>query len=498
MCSGISRGRRIVQTAIGGRSRSPSSRRPRRSRFSWIEGFDDPATPTSDRVGVLKEGSPTARKILILVPGTSASAAYFAPLAQRHRQQDTRAGRCGRWSAGRTTRGPLDGRPREARRGHAAAALRLLPRLASRTPASRSTTSAFPYGVLFARAAGACESRSRTSGGWSRGARRQSREVVLGGHSLGGSIATAYATWDFNGRPGGDDLSGLVSSTAAAGHHAHREQATEAPAGPAEQLAMATFGGIPPPFAGLSTSSGRRSRRSAPNEPSILQGCRAAAHLSASVAVTNEAGYGYALDTDTSPTNWPPPMCTPVASRTAALRAAGTRPGDISPIQRVADMFSGTACRPRRHRVVPPAAPDGRFGSSRRGDRQSGADGARRLRDARPGPRRLSVYAFGAPWEVRGCWMRRSAGRPVRHPAAEGDAGERQRHLRPRRSDRGVSAERLRGQPAAVPAEDQEGRAGQGRPQAPRTGRIAQAPARTSASSASHRPHRTAGTRAGR
>ena len=31
-------------------------------------------------------------------------------------------------------------------------------------------------------------------------ARRDSREVVLGGHSLGGSIATAYATWDFNGR----------------------------------------------------------------------------------------------------------------------------------------------------------------------------------------------------------------------------------------------------------------------------------------------------------
>ena len=31
-------------------------------------------------------------------------------------------------------------------------------------------------------------------------ARTGSREVVLGGHSLGASIATAYATWDFNGR----------------------------------------------------------------------------------------------------------------------------------------------------------------------------------------------------------------------------------------------------------------------------------------------------------
>jgi len=36
------------------------------------------------------------------------------------------------------------------------------------------------------------------------------RTVVLGGHSLGGTITTAYATWDFNGRAGVDDLAGLV------------------------------------------------------------------------------------------------------------------------------------------------------------------------------------------------------------------------------------------------------------------------------------------------
>src|SRR5437879_2778625 len=53
------------------------------ARFSWIRGYDDPATPDQyDKVGILKEGSPAARKILVLVPGTSASAAYFEPLAQ--------------------------------------------------------------------------------------------------------------------------------------------------------------------------------------------------------------------------------------------------------------------------------------------------------------------------------------------------------------------------------------------------------------------------------
>ena len=35
-------------------------------------------------------------------------------------------------------------------------------------------------------------------------------KVVLGGHSLGGSVVTAYATWDFAGHAGADGLSGLV------------------------------------------------------------------------------------------------------------------------------------------------------------------------------------------------------------------------------------------------------------------------------------------------
>ena len=35
-------------------------------------------------------------------------------------------------------------------------------------------------------------------------------KVVLGGHSLGGSVVTAYATWDFGGKPGADGLAGLV------------------------------------------------------------------------------------------------------------------------------------------------------------------------------------------------------------------------------------------------------------------------------------------------
>ena len=41
-------------------------------------------------------------------------------------------------------------------------------------------------------------------------ARKLGGKVVLGGHSLGGSVVTAYATWNFGGRAGADQLAGLV------------------------------------------------------------------------------------------------------------------------------------------------------------------------------------------------------------------------------------------------------------------------------------------------
>src|SRR5215470_2374397 len=51
--------------------------------FTWMKGFDDPATPDNlDRVGVLEIGPRTARHVLVLSPGTSAGSAYFLPLAQ--------------------------------------------------------------------------------------------------------------------------------------------------------------------------------------------------------------------------------------------------------------------------------------------------------------------------------------------------------------------------------------------------------------------------------
>ena len=52
-------------------------------RFERLAGFHAPGTPAKyNKVGVLKVGPKSAKNILVLNPGTSASAAYFAPLAE--------------------------------------------------------------------------------------------------------------------------------------------------------------------------------------------------------------------------------------------------------------------------------------------------------------------------------------------------------------------------------------------------------------------------------
>ena len=52
-------------------------------RFTRIQGYAAPGTPAKyNRVGILEVGPRRARNVLVLNPGTSASAAYFEPLAE--------------------------------------------------------------------------------------------------------------------------------------------------------------------------------------------------------------------------------------------------------------------------------------------------------------------------------------------------------------------------------------------------------------------------------
>ena len=41
-------------------------------------------------------------------------------------------------------------------------------------------------------------------------AHKGGRQVILGGHSLGASLAAAYGAWDFNGKPGHKEIDGIV------------------------------------------------------------------------------------------------------------------------------------------------------------------------------------------------------------------------------------------------------------------------------------------------
>ena len=52
-------------------------------KVTWMAGYKAPGTPAKyDKVGVIKVGSPAARNVLVLEPGTSAGSAYFVPLAE--------------------------------------------------------------------------------------------------------------------------------------------------------------------------------------------------------------------------------------------------------------------------------------------------------------------------------------------------------------------------------------------------------------------------------
>jgi hypothetical protein len=136
-----------------------------------------------------------------------------------------------------------------------------------------------------------------------RAARRLGGKVVMGGHSLGGSITTAYATWDFRGRAGARDLAGLLYID---GGSSPTPLTAEQASQRLTQLEMDSpwlaFGGISAPFAGLFNVVASTGVLRDPNGVSELQTWPLLPpDLKPPVATTNIAQYGFALDTETSP-----------------------------------------------------------------------------------------------------------------------------------------------------------------------------------------------------
>ncbi len=321
-----------------------------RESFQRIAGVKSAGTPAKyNKVGILKIGSARARNILVMNPGTSASAAYFAPLA---RDLTSKAPGWQVWAVER----------RENLLEDQSVFNRLKTGKATPKQAfdyylgwleNRSITNHFRMipdaSVAFARGWG-----MRTEVGDLRrvvaAARRASGRrghVVMGGHSLGGTITTAYATWNFGGRAGARGLSGLVLIDGAS-----RPEAVT-PAAANQSLARLragspwlAFGGIPAPFAGLFNTGGSLNALKAPNALSPVGSFGLLpSNLKPPVPASNLGQYGYALDTQTSP-----PALGAAQGHIGSFATSGSPRGwvqgkDISPIRRFAQAFAGDGLR---------------------------------------------------------------------------------------------------------------------------------------------------------
>jgi pimeloyl-ACP methyl ester carboxylesterase len=170
-------------------------------RVVTMRGSDGPGPSRYDRVRVLRIGSSSARYVLVLLPGTSAGAGYFVPVAE-----DLVAALHGWqvWAVDRRENRLEDHTVLDRSRAGGVGEQELFdyylgwianPAIARHYQPPADEQVAFPrrWGMRVA-----VEDVARVV----RAARAGGRHVVLGGHSLGGWIATAYAAWDFGGRAG--------------------------------------------------------------------------------------------------------------------------------------------------------------------------------------------------------------------------------------------------------------------------------------------------------
>ena len=311
--------------------------------FSVIDGAKATGTPNSlNKVGILKIGDPKAKNVLVLNPGTSAGAGYFIPLAKTivNRKPGWQV-----WSVERRENFLEDQSVlNAAKRGDATPQDVFEYYLGYLTDSSITdhVENVNPADVPFARHWG-MNVEVKDLHRVVKLAAAKGRNVVMGGHSLGGSIATAYATWNFNGKPGANDLSGLVlidgasSTTPITAQDAQVRLDNLRNGSP-----FLDFGGIVAPFAGLFGSVGSTIAKIDPDGPSILQNwVGLPSNLKPPVPATSEASYGYATDTATSPSAL---VAAQVHSGTLADSGdprGWNRDGELTPIQRWASMFSG-------------------------------------------------------------------------------------------------------------------------------------------------------------
>ncbi|MHB8532627.1 MAG: hypothetical protein ACYDC2_07890, partial [Solirubrobacteraceae bacterium] len=336
-------------------------------RKAWLPAPAAPGTPSAfnfkgsqlranldlNQVGVIEVGRKTARNVLVFEPGTSAGAGYFVPFAKSLVE---RLGNWQVWSVERREnlledQSMLD----RAKRGKATSQelfhyyLGYFSEVPSRKPHMRLIPT---EAVEFARQWGmnvAVEDLHTVI----EAAKGLGGRVVLSGHSLGGSVVTAYATWDFAGKAGAEGLSGLVYDDGGSRPEPiTREEAEEELVKLGKSSPWLAFGGIGSPFLGLFSSLGAMGVLQAPEEASLAESfpllppsLKPRNEKGELIPVTNEAEFGYGVNVGTSP----PAL---IAAQVHAGQGVEETPktgglhgwngaGALSPLHRYAEMLAG-------------------------------------------------------------------------------------------------------------------------------------------------------------
>jgi hypothetical protein len=307
----------------------------------FMPGYVAPETPESlDKVGVIKIGQPTAKNVLVLEPGTSAAGAYFVPFAK--------------WVAEALPSWQVWAVVRRESLLEDQSVLNLA-KEGKATPEEVFnfyigfvTNSKIEHhlilnhaGDTFAKKWGmkvAVEDLHRVI----EAAHAQGGSVVLGGHSLGGNVVTAYATWNFGGKPGANGLSGLVYDDGGSNPVAISEEKTKEELKKLEEGSpWLSFGGIPAPFAGLFAVTGAAGAQIEPNGPSLaVTSPLVPASLKPPCAhPTNEAEFGFGVNVGTAPES----LVAAQAHVGHLVEATCTWSGEgaLTPLHRYAEMFYG-------------------------------------------------------------------------------------------------------------------------------------------------------------
>jgi pimeloyl-ACP methyl ester carboxylesterase len=176
-------------------------------------------------------------------------------------------------------------------------------------------------------------------------ARDQGAQVVLGGHSVGASLAIAYAAWDFNGRPGYRDLEGtvLIDGGLLGSFDAYDlAQAQDQIAQLAQGNPFLDLLGIGvPEAAGLFAEVGGLFAKLAPTaDGSTLQNFPLLpAAFKPPVPATNRAILGWSFDRDTSPADLGL-LHVNGGSLDTSVIPADWADANITPVGRIADAFA--------------------------------------------------------------------------------------------------------------------------------------------------------------